>query len=128
MYLLDTCSLLWLTMDPGGLSERAKALLAPREEELFVSAISAFEIGIKVQKGKLQLLLPTSGWFKEALQLHELQEIAVKGEIAAISTELPLIHSDPFDRILIATAKLHNLTLLTPDPMIQKYPDVKWAW
>ncbi|MBI2339553.1 MAG: type II toxin-antitoxin system VapC family toxin [Deltaproteobacteria bacterium] len=128
MFLLDTCSFLWMTMDPRGLSEQARAILAPREQEIFVSAISAFEIGIKVQKGKLQLSLPPSRWFKEALQLHDLQEIALKGEIAAISTELPLIHADPFDRILIATAIEHRLTILTPDPLIQKYPDVKWAW
>lgn len=128
MFLLDTCSLIWMVMDPGGLSEQARIVLAPREKEIFVSAVSALEIGIKAQKGKLQLLLSPSAWFKEALQLHDLQELNVTGEIAAMSTELPLIHADPFDRILIATAMLHDLVLLTPDPLIRKYAEVKCTW
>ena len=114
-------------MEPRGLSEPVKNLLVCREEEVFVSAISAFELGIKVQKGKLKLPLAVGLWFKNTVTLHDLKELEINSEIASRSTELPLIHFDPFDRILVSTAQIHDLTLLTPDKFIRQY-DVKTKW
>lgn len=128
MLLLDTCTLLWLVGDQQKLSSTAKKIISKKSGSLFVSAISAFEIGIKLQKKKLQLPLPLLTWFPESLNLHGLKELPVTAEIAAMSTILPAIHSDPSDRILIATAQVHRLTILTPDTHLQQYPTIKWIW
>ena len=128
MFLLDTCTLLWLASDHSKLSPKATAAMSGDDSVLFVSAISAFEIGIKHGRGGLTLPMPPDRWFGEALSFHGLQEIAVSGRIAAHSTLLPRLHPDPCDRILVATAKEHGLRVLTPDPLIRAYPDVEVLW
>ena len=69
-----------------------------------------------------------SAWFGAALEFHGLTEIPVTGSIAAASTELPPLHSDPCDRLIVATAMLHSLTILTPDPYIQNCEGAETAW
>ena len=128
MILLDTCTLLWLVDGQQNLSEPAKKTLLKNKETPSVSAISAFEIGIKHRKGLLKLPLPPSDWFFEALRLHGLTELPISAQIAILTTQLPLIHNDPADRMLIATAMNQTLTILTPDKHIQAYPDVKTSW
>ncbi len=95
---------------------------------LFASAISAYEVGQKAAARKLRLPSPVDEWFAGVLQRHGLRELPVSSAIAARATLLPRIHHDPFDRLLIASAKEHHLTLVTPDPLIAKYPDVTVLW
>ena len=128
MILLDTCTLLWLVTSPEQLSERAQVIFSESEENRFFSAISSFEIGLKMRKRQIQLPTPFFSWIEKAKNKYLLQELVVNSEIAYFSTQLPLIHKDPSDRILIATAQIHKLTLLTPDPFIRQYPDVKVEW
>lgn len=128
MLLLDTCSLLWLVADQDRLSARARSLLAAKAGALFVSAISAFEIGIKARRKALTLLLPPEEWYARALEFHGLREIPVDGRIACRSTQLPPLHGDPCDRIIVATAQLAAMTLVTPDPLIRAYPGIEVAW
>jgi PIN domain nuclease of toxin-antitoxin system len=128
MILLDTCTLLWLVDAPNRLSEAAKVELGNPANQIFVSAISAFEIGVKLRKGKLGLPLPVSDWFPQVCSRHGLAEVPITGAIAAGSTELPPLHMDPADRILVATAREHRLAILTPDPLISQYPGVKVVW
>jgi PIN domain nuclease of toxin-antitoxin system len=126
--LLDTCTLLWLTSDPEALSGRAREVLRRHRGALFVSAISAFEIGQKASRQKLTLPMPNSQWYPSALRLHGLRECPVGGEVATRAPDLPDLHRDPFDRILIATALTHDWKLLTPDPLIHQYSDVEVVW
>lgn len=128
MILLDTCTLLWLVGDQERLSPRAHERLREHAGELFVSAISAFEVGIKHRKGKLSLPLEPELWFEEALDFHGLVEVPITARIAARSTTLPALHPDPCDRIIVATSKLLSLTVLTPDPLIRAYPDTATDW
>lgn len=128
MILLDTCTLLWLSDDPGQLSAAAQAELRRPAAAVYTSAISAFELGVKVAKGKLGLPVPVSEWFPEVCARYGLSELPVTGTIAAASTELPALHADPADRILIATAQQQHLTILTPDPLIAKYPNLHVLW
>ena len=128
MTLLDTCVLLWLAADPSALSSSAADLLRTGGGGLFVSAISGFEIGQKAAAGKLTLARPIDHWFPAMLERHGLVEIPINGIVAARATLLPAIHRDPFDRLLIATAQHHRLTLLTPDPTIGRYPNLMTAW
>lgn len=126
--LLDTCALLWLADDPTRLPVEVRNQLAATDSLVHVSAISALELGLKIARGKLQLPLPISQWFPAFCRRNELHVIPVDEAIAAASTELPGIHQDPFDRLLIATAILRQLTLVTPDATLQRYPDLKTLW
>ena len=128
MLLLDTCTLLWLAADRKKLSDRAAELIGSHPGALFLSAISAFEIGVKHRKGGLELPMGAPEWIELALAHHGVTEVAVDCAIAAASTELPALHADPCDRIIVATALLRNLTILSPDPLLGQYPDVRTAW
>lgn len=127
-FLLDTCVLLWLAMEQESLSDSVKALFADPNAVFMVSSISAFEIGQKHAKGKLVLPVPPERWFPLALEMHGLQSLALRHEVALAAAALPPLHSDPFDRLLIATAMKHRLTLLTPDQHIRQYPGVATLW
>lgn len=128
MILLDTCTLIWLTSDASKLSSAAIDCIQENNDALFVSSISAFEITIKVKKKKLSLPLKTKRWFKEALDFHGIEEISLDSSILIRAAELPPLHQDPCDRILLATAETHRLTLLTPDHLIKQYSSAKTAW
>ena len=127
-FLLDTCTLLWLAADQSHLSQRCREALEKASGKLYISAISAFEIGQKVARKKLELPMATSLWFPQVTLHHGLIEIPLSATTAAQASELPLLHNDPFDRIIIATAFASKLTILTPDHLIAQYPDVNVVW
>ena len=118
--ILDTCALLWLAQGGGELSGTALQCIdaAP---VVYVSAISGFEIGIKVQKGKLELPARPSDWFAAVLKHHDIEVLPLGLEVCIRSTELPAIHADPCDRMIIAAAQLHHLPVVTTDPIFSQY-------
>jgi PIN domain nuclease of toxin-antitoxin system len=126
--LLDTCSLLWLGAAPEKLSDRARKLIEANPGGLFVSSISAFEIAIKQKRKKLALAGESIKWFRFALEHLGIRELEVNAEIFAHSVSLPDHHKDPCDRVIAATAILHDLRCLTPDPLIRLYPGVIAEW
>jgi PIN domain nuclease of toxin-antitoxin system len=129
MYLLDTCTLLWLAGNAHGeLSKKAREIITGFPGHLAISAISALEIGIKARQGKIVLQTDPRTWFATAVKQHGLHEIPVHGSIAAASTMLPSLHKDPCDRVIIATAQFYVLTILTPDDRIARYPGVATIW
>ena len=127
MIILDTCALLWLASDQTKLSVKAKKAIEHHAGALFVSSISSFEIAIKCRNQKMALPLPVIKWFEEALEFHGIKEISVSSGIAIRSAELPTLHNDPCDRIIIATAQLHEMTILTCDENISQYK-IKVLW
>lgn len=128
MILLDTCVLLWLASDQKKISTKAKKTIEKNAHALFVSAISAFEIAIKYQNGKLELPLPTMDWFAEALEFHGICEIPVTSSIAISSVQLPPLHNDPCDRIIIATSELNAMKIVTSDRLISQYDQADVIW
>lgn len=128
MILLDTCTLLWLVGDQDKLSYRAKNVIKKNSQALFVSAISAFEIAIKYRNGKLELPLPPMDWFTESLDFHGISEIPITSNISISSVQLPALHSDPCDRIIIATSQINSMKILTCDKLISKYKQAKVVW
>lgn len=128
MLLLDTCTLLWLAADQDRLSKPAKDAIREHADRLFVSSITAFEIAIKARSGKLELPMEAGAWFEKALRHHGLTEVAVDGAIAAGSVNLPPLHNDPCDRIIIATALRHNMAVVTSDAVIAQYEKVRVIW
>ena len=127
-YLLDTCTLIWLVNGAQEFGPEARLACEDATARLHVSAASAWEMALKQARGKLVLQRPISEWWKQAMAGHGLTELPVTAEIAIASTALPPIHTDPADRLLIATAQRHQLALVTPDRAIAKYPDLKTLW
>lgn len=123
--LLDTCALLALAR--GELPRGAAAALGTAPEAC-VSVVSPWEVAIKTAAGKLQLREPPFLWFLGLTEQYGLREIPLDARIACAATALPPIHRDPFDRVLVALAQAHALTVLTSDQNIPKYPGVKTLW
>jgi len=115
--LLDTCVLLWWLNDDPELSGKARAVVADGRNVVYVSAASIWEIRIKQALGKLRL--PRS--FRDTLQLQPFMELPVTAEHAHAVFGLPDHHRDPFDRMLVAQAKVEHLALVTRDERIKKY-------
>ena len=128
MILLDTCALLWLVGDQDKLSSKAKKEIEKNSQALFVSAISAFEIAIKCRNGKLELPLPPMDWFTESLDFHGIREIPITSSISISSVQLPPLHNDPCDRIIIATSQMNAMKIITCDKLISKYKQAKVVW
>ena len=128
MILLDTCTLLWLVMEPASLSKTAKDTLRQHVDQLQVSAITAFEIGQKHAAGKLELPFPPAEWFQRACQAHGLEAVDLTAAAVFAAAVLPLHHRDPFDRLLIATASIRHCQLVTPDPLIRQYSEITTLW
>jgi len=123
--LLDTCALLALAR--GELPEAAASALR-RASEANVSAVSPWEVAIKVARGRLRLLESPAQWFQGMVERYGLREIPIDARIACAASALPFVHHDPFDRVLVALAQAHALTVLTSDENIPKYSGVKTLW
>ncbi len=88
---------------------------------VYVCAITGFEVGIKWQKGKLELPAAPKDWFDAVLEHHDLHALPLSIAICLRSTALPRIHSDPCDRMIIASALVLNLPIVTHDPIFDHY-------
>jgi len=126
--LLDTCALLWMGLDASKLSERAQDALAQNGAELFVSAISAFEIGLKFARGKLELPSDPLPWFADALEAYGIVELPMTSEIAVTAACLEWEHRDPADRIVAATALRSGLVVVTSDLALRSFAAVEAVW
>jgi PIN domain nuclease of toxin-antitoxin system len=115
--LLDTHILLWWLADDPRLGKSVRKRIADPAERVLVSAASIWEIGIKQAIGKLEL--PES--ILESTQEEGFEELPITWRHAELAAHLPDHHKDPFDRMLIAQAKLEGLTLVTADSAIEAY-------
>lgn len=125
--LLDTCALLALAGKAGELPNKAKSVLA-EAANVHVSLVTLWEIAIKFKLGKLQLERTPEDWFRISLTTFQIDELDLSPSLICQAADLPLIHRDPFDRILVATALTRGLTILTADRIIATYPGVKTVW
>jgi PIN domain nuclease of toxin-antitoxin system len=120
--LLDTCTFLWLITDAPDLSATVRARFTDPANEIFLSAASAWEIGIKWKRGRLPLAQPPTSFVPDQREAHGITPLAIDEESALHVTRLPDLHRDPFDRMLVSQAIVHGLVLLTPDPLVTQYP------
>lgn len=114
--LLDTHVVLWWLADDPGLSEELK-LTIDEEVDVFVSAAAVWEVAIKQAIGKLESPVELAAQIRDC----DLQPLAITADHAVEAGRLPMIHRDPFDRMLVAQARLNQLTLVTRDEDIAKY-------
>lgn len=125
--LLDTCTFLWLITGNDQLSPTARNLFSDPDNEVYLSAASAWEISIKWSLGKLPLPAPPEKFVPEQREKHFISPLPISESASFLLPKLPDHHKDPFDRILVCQAIEHTLTILTADPLIQQYP-VRTVW
>jgi PIN domain nuclease of toxin-antitoxin system len=120
--LLDTCTFLWIADKHEKLSPRAAGLFQSSESEVYLSAASVWEIGIKYQDRRLTLTEPADRFVPALREAHGILALPIDEESALHGARLPFLHRDPFDRLLVGQAIVHGMTILTPDPIIRRYP------
>ena len=115
--LLDTHALLWTLDDPSKLRAGAREAIRDPDSQVLVSAATAWELAIKAAAGRLEL--PES--LERGLEAQGFSPLAISAAHAVVAGGLPLHHTDPFDRMLVAQAQLEGLTIVTRDPDIPRY-------
>jgi PIN domain nuclease of toxin-antitoxin system len=125
-YLLDTHILIWHLEGNAQLPEQIKDEIFNVDNSFFVSVVSLWEVAIKMDIGKYRFDGGLSA-FNKLVKNSGFDILSIKNEHMEKLFDFPLIHRDPFDRLLIATAKYEKMTLITADENIQKY-DVLWKW
>ena len=131
MIVLDTHVWVWFVSNPELLSKPAKKAIdaAIAQKEMFISSISAWEVALLVDKKRLELTLNVTDWIAKSEKLRFFQFIPVDNSVAVKSVNLPQpLHSDPADRIIIATAITMAASVVTKDEKILNYPHVKSIW
>jgi PIN domain nuclease of toxin-antitoxin system len=113
---------LWIDEGSPKLSAQARAILDDPYANLFLSVISVWEILIKNAAGKLPLKASPESLIPLYSRKYHLTSLPLDEKSTLCLNRLPRLHRDPFDRMLICQAIVHGLTILTPDPLIKKYP------
>ena len=125
--LLDTHALLWAADDDRRLSDAAGAIIADGGQELLFSAVSALEIVMKHTAGRLELPDDARTWIRTRVAAFGLIELPVTTDHAAEAGVLPLLHRDPWDRLLVAQARVEGVPILTANPQLHRY-EVATIW
>lgn len=125
--LIDTHVFLWWTTADPRLPGRVKTRLLNSDNSLFLSVVSVWEVAIKVQRGKLHLPERLSPYFASRLDAYRIDTLPVAIEHAIETASLPAHHRDPFDRLLIAQARVEDVPILTSDTNFRKY-SVEVIW
>src|SRR5438128_2452283 len=112
--LLDTCTFLWIASNDSRLSLNARELFLDESNLVYLSSMSAWEIGIKAQLSRLPLPKPAAEYVKDARARHGIESLPFDEKAALMLATLPLHHKDPFDRALVAQAISQNMVILTP--------------
>jgi PIN domain nuclease of toxin-antitoxin system len=123
--LLDTCALLALA---GGSLPKSAAAALRKAPEAYVSVVTPWEVAIKAAGGKLRLKDPPLRWFSGLIERYDLREVPLDAAVACAAAALPPLHRDPFDRVIVALAQAHGLTVLTSDENIRTYAGVTTLW
>lgn len=116
-YLLDTQVFLWYLSNDNKLKDSVKKIIVDPRNNIYVSVASAWEISIKHNIGKLTLKTT----LKKCFEISNFPVLNISIEHILDLENLPLLHRDPFDRIIIAQSRVENLTLISSDPKIWRY-------
>ena len=125
--LIDTHAALWLLNEHEKLSPAAKEYLLNESDKKCISIASAWEIAIKHSLGKLTEFSGGVKLFLSEIYDSPIEIVPVLPQYIEMVEELPYVHRDPFDRVIIATAMCEGMSIITADENIQKY-DVKCVW
>lgn len=117
--LLDTCALIWWTLDPENLSK--STIKKIEKADVFVSSISIWEVGLKINNHKLNIGMSIDKYLHGLHQLQNFTIIPIDENIWIQSLSLDWSHRDPADRVIVATAKLNNCVIVTSDLEIKSF-------
>jgi PIN domain nuclease of toxin-antitoxin system len=120
--LVDTCVFLWIAGGGRPIPARVAAAYASPENDVYLSAASTWEIVLKYARGRLPLPVPPHEFVAEERERRGILSLPIDEDSTLHVAKLPAIHADPFDRLLVAQAIVHGMTILTPDPLIVRYP------
>ena len=124
--LLDTHIFLWLIDDAQRLSERYRQAIQDPNNEKFLSVASIWECLIKYQIGKLNVPSSPETYLPKQRRKHLIKTLTIDENSIAQLLKLPLLHKDPFDRLIMAQALQHELIIMTEDKLILAYPDIRF--
>ncbi len=119
--LLDTHILLWTIAQSRKLSAEARALIGDAGSEITFSVVTLWEVAIKTARGRADFHIDVGSLRRQLLD-NGYAELAVAGAHAVAFANLPPLHRDPFDRMLVAQAMVEGVTLVTRDPAVARYP------
>jgi PIN domain nuclease of toxin-antitoxin system len=125
--LLDTHAFLWWDLDDARLSERARNVIRDGHNDIVVSTASIWEVAIKAAKGRLDLPSEIEAYVVDRLRRYRWAALPIDTAHAVRAATLPMIHTDPFDRVLVAQAQLESVPIVTTDAAITRY-DVETIW
>ncbi len=131
MIILDTHVWVWFVSNPELISPRARKILdtAVRDKQIIISSISAWEVALLVAKKRLELSMEVADWIAKSERMPFINFVPVDNQVAVKSVNLPAsLHNDPADRMIIATAILAGIPLITKDIKLLEYPHVKTIW
>ncbi len=125
-YLLDTHYLIWVMKNPDKIKKEILEVIENIQNIIYVSQVSLWEIAIKQKIGKLEILDRLEN-FWVAVEENQFIWLKIKDNHIFETLEIPLFdnHRDPFDRLLIAQAKIENLTLISDDTKFDLYPEIQ---
>ena len=127
--LLDTCAVIWAASQPESLSDLARQSLTDPSSDIAVSAMSCAEIACLVDRGRIQLSEHWKPWWQRCLDLNGWRCLDLDLAIIQEAYSLPdTFHSDPADRFVVATARIHQRQVITADRKILAYPHVEAVW
>jgi PIN domain nuclease of toxin-antitoxin system len=129
--VLDTHALVWWVDGDASLSKKAKAAIHRERDggQIIVSAISAWEVALLVEQGRLRLAMDVAAWLATIQGIDAVRFMPVDIDVAINSVKLPgEFHKDPADRMIVATARKFAAPLVTRDEKIRAYAHVKTIW
>lgn len=125
--LLDTHVWIWLSVSQERLSLAAKKVIHSTSEK-WISAISCWELAKLVEKNRIGFSIPVLNWIRQSLLEKAVRIADLSPEVAVESTRLQDFHQDPADQIIVATARILGMPLVTSDRRIRSYPGVDCVW
>lgn len=127
-YLLDTGVWLWSLWEPERIARKAREVMADLGQQVFLSAVTSWEIAIKAGAGKLILPDPPSSYVPRRMADQGLRPLSISHRHTLAVAALPHHHRDPFDRLLIAQAGMEGMTLISADWIFERYSvPLLWA-
>lgn len=132
MIVLDTHVLVWWVNGDARLSQAAQTAIEAElagSGRILLSAISAWEIAMLIERGRIALAMDLDEWLNAVGSIDGVEWVPINVQVARQSTNLPgTFHKDPADRMIVALAREQNAALITADEKIQQYPHVRWIW
>lgn len=130
LIVLDTHTLIWWAAGssdlPAALRRQVQTALV--QDALWASSISAWEIAMLVQRGRLVLSVPVREWVARVESIRGLRFLPIDNALGIRAVELPDLHGDPADRLIVATAERLGATLVTRDERLRAYAGIKTLW